>query len=75
MINPRHHIIGVVKRIFPPHMVESQLNTLIPVGTAIVMVATPKMLLATGPRPTVNMWCTHTMKPRNPISTVANTIE
>ncbi|COG55475.1 Uncharacterised protein [Streptococcus pneumoniae] len=69
------HIIGVVKRILPPHIVKSQLNILIPVGTAIAIVATEKIALATGPSPTVNIWCAHTINPKNPINTVANTID
>ena len=41
-INPTAHNIGVVKLIFPPYMVAIQLKILIPVGTAIIMVAAVK---------------------------------
>src|SRR5690625_1885537 len=59
---------------FPPHIVASQLNILIPVGTAIAIVATAKIEFATGPRPTVNMWCAQTMNPKKAINIVAKTI-
>jgi hypothetical protein len=41
-INPRANNIGVLKIIFPPHIVAIQLKTLIPVGTAITIVAAVK---------------------------------
>ena len=41
-INPIAHIIGVVNLIFPPYIVAIQLNILIPVGTAIIIVAAVK---------------------------------
>ena len=40
--NPVAQIIGVVNFIFPPYIVASQLNILIPVGTAIIIVAAVK---------------------------------
>src|SRR2546421_12418966 len=67
--------IGVVNLILPPHIVNNQLKILIPVGTPIAIVATAKIAFATGPNPVVNIWCAHTMKPKKPIKTVANTIE
>ncbi|MNO03618.1 hypothetical protein D3C81_2243810 [compost metagenome] len=42
---------------------------------AIAIVAIEKIALPTGPIPVVNIWWTQTMKPRNPISAVANTME
>ena len=48
----------------PPHSVAIQLKTLTPVGTAMAMVKTAKTESAIGPRPTVNMWCAHTPKPK-----------
>ena len=60
--------------ILPPQIVAIQLNILIPVGTAIAIVANAKIAFAVGPKPTVNMWCAQTMNPKNPINTVANTI-
>lgn len=41
-INPMAHSIGVVYLILDPCIVASQLNTLIPVGTAIIIVAAVK---------------------------------
>jgi len=41
-INPTAHTIGVVNLIFPPYIVAIQLNILIPVGTAIIIVAEVK---------------------------------
>jgi len=40
--NPKQKINGVLKSSKPPHIVASQLNILIPVGTAIIMVAPVK---------------------------------
>jgi hypothetical protein len=41
-INPKAHNIGVVYFTFDPCSVASHLNTLIPVGTAIIIVAAVK---------------------------------
>jgi hypothetical protein len=41
-INPIAHIIGVLISIEPPHIVAIHENTLIPVGTAIIIVAAVK---------------------------------
>jgi len=41
-INPMAHNMGVVYWIFVPCIVASQLKTLIPVGTAIIIVAAVK---------------------------------
>lgn len=41
-MNPRAHNIGVSHLIVPPCRVASQLNTLTPVGMAIIMVAEVK---------------------------------
>lgn len=41
-INPRAHNIGISYLIRLPWIVASQLNTLIPVGTAIIIVAAVK---------------------------------
>ena len=47
--------MATVKWIFPPHIVASQLKILIPVGTAMTMVARAKNVFAAAPMPTVNM--------------------
>jgi hypothetical protein len=41
-MNPRANNRGVVKYNCPPHIVASQLNILMPVGTAIIIVAAVK---------------------------------
>jgi len=41
-INPKDHNIGVSYFIFVPWIVANHLNTLIPVGTAIIIVAAVK---------------------------------
>ena len=65
--------IGVCSRTRPPHTVPSQLKIFTPVGTAMIIVATPKPASAIGPIPDVNMWWDHTPKPMNPIATPENT--
>jgi hypothetical protein len=40
--NPTAHNIGVSNLILPPYIVANQLNILIPVGTAIIIVAAVK---------------------------------
>ena len=57
-----------MKLSFPSHIVASQLNTLIPVGTAIRSV-----VIIIGTRrydaiPETNMWCAQTEKPRKRIA-------
>ena len=63
--------IGNSKRIFPPHMVASQLKIFRPVGTAISIVEAAKNVLAEGERPTVNIWCAQTPRLMKPIERVA----
>ena len=66
--------MGVAKRMRPPHMVASQLKILMPVGMAMTIVESVKNAFGPGPRPTVNIWCDHTLRLINPIATVASTI-
>jgi hypothetical protein len=54
-INPKAHNIGVEYFILDPCKVASQLNTLIPVGTAIIIVAAVKYARVSTSIPTVNM--------------------
>ena len=56
-------------------MVKIQLNTFTPVGTAMIMVATPKIAFTSAPAPMVKKWCSHTMKARTQIAMVAITID
>lgn len=41
-MNPCENIMGVLNNKVPPHIVANQENTLIPVGTAITIVALEK---------------------------------
>lgn len=52
----------------------SQLNTLIPVGMAMIIVADVKYARVSTSIPTVNMWWAQTMNPRNPMDSIAHTI-
>lgn len=70
-IKPRTHQIGALLRIFVPYKVLSQLNTLIPVGIAIIMVAAVKYARVSRSMPTVNMWWAHTINPSSPIVLIA----
>jgi len=54
-----------------PWKVPNQLNTLIPVGTAIIIVAVVKYARVSASIPTVNIWCAHTTKPKIPIANIA----
>jgi hypothetical protein len=70
-IKPLANNIGVVKTISPPNIVAIQLKILIPVGTAMIIVAAVKYALVSTSNPTVYMWCAHTMKPKKPIESIA----
>jgi len=52
-------------------MVANQLKILIPVGIAIIIVAAVKYALVSTSKPTVNIWCAQTIKPKNPIEIIA----
>lgn len=52
----------------------SQLNTLTPVGMAMIIVADVKYARVSTSIPTVNMWWAQTIKPRSPIAIIAQTI-
>lgn len=62
-INPRVQSIDVLYLIFDPWIVANHLNTLIPVGTAMIIVAAVKYARVSTSRPTVNMWWAHTINP------------
>lgn len=55
-INPRAQSIGVSYLNLDPWSVANHLNTLIPVGTAIIIVAAVKYARVSTSNPTVNMW-------------------
>jgi len=50
--NPNAQIIGVLNVILPPYIVANQLKILIPVGTAIIIVAAVKYALESTSIPT-----------------------
>jgi len=52
-------------------MVASQLKTLIPVGTAIIIVAAVKYARVSTSKPTVYMWWAQTINPRSPMESMA----
>lgn len=52
----------------------SQLNTVTPVGMAIIIVAVVKYARVSTSIPTVNMWWAHTINPRSPMDIIAHTI-
>lgn len=54
-INPSAHSIGVEYFTWDPWIVASQLNTLMPVGTAIIIVAAVKYARVSTSIPTVNI--------------------
>ncbi len=56
-------------------MVNSQLKTFTPVGTAMIIVVMPKKPLTSAPAPMVKKWCSQTMKESTQIAIVAITIE
>lgn len=55
-MNPKAHSIAGDHLIFPPCSVASQLNTLTPVGIAIIIVADVKYARVSTSIPTVNIW-------------------
>jgi hypothetical protein len=54
-MKPLANNIGVFKTIEPPNIVAIQLNILIPVGTAIIIVALVKYARVSTSKPTVNI--------------------
>ena len=70
-IKPSAKSKGVVKYTCPPHIVANQLKILMPVGTAIIIVAAVKYALTSTSIPTVYIWCAHTMNPKKPIEIIA----
>src|SRR6266511_925315 len=67
--------IGTWKTRFPRHIVPIQLNTFTAEGTAITRVEIMNEDPRVGFMPLMNMWWPQTIQPRNPIATMANTIE
>jgi cellobiose-specific phosphotransferase system component IIC len=61
----------VFSTIVPPNIVATQLKILIPVGTAMIIVALVKYARVSTSKPTVNIWWAQTIKPRKPIDNIA----
>ena len=70
-MKPIAQTIGVLKLTDPPHIVAIQLKILIPVGTAITIVAAVKYIFMSTLMPVVNIWCAQTTKPTTPMATIA----
>lgn len=68
---PKDHKIGASYFKCVPCSVASQEKILIPVGTAIIIVAAVKYARVSTSIPTVNMWCAHTINPNRPIASIA----
>ena len=68
---PRTHSMGLSGLAGVPCKVASHEKILIPVGTAIIIVAEVKYARVSTSIPTVNMWCAHTTKPRSAIALIA----
>src|SRR3979490_1469928 len=74
-MNPIDHRTGTQTRPRPPYIVNSQLKILTPVGTAMIMVMTPKKPLTFAPAPMVKKWCSQTKNDSTQIDIVAATME
>ena len=66
--------IAEVNWIRPPHIVPSQLKTLMAEGRAIIIVESMNVAPRAGFMPDWNMWWPQTMKPRPAIPAIAKTI-
>ena len=74
-MKPRAHSSGGSKRMRPAYRVNNQLKILAPVGTAMIIVITPKKPLTLEPAPMVKKWCSQTMNESTQMDIVAITIE
>jgi len=70
-MNPILHSIDASFLMLPPFIVVIQLNTLIPVGIAMIIVAAVKYARVSTSIPTVNIWCAQTMNPIMPMDDIA----
>jgi len=69
--NPKDQSRGASKVIRVPWRVANQEKILIPVGTAITIVAAVKYARVSTSMPTVNIWWAHTIKPNRPMANIA----
>src|SRR6266850_28527 len=74
-MKPIDHNIAEEYTTRPPYIVNSQLKTFTPVGTAMIIEAMPKIALTSAPAPMVKKWCSHTVKESMQMAIVAMTIE
>ena len=72
--NPSAHRQAALYVIRVLYIVASHLKILIPVGTAIIIVADVKHARISTSIPTVSMWCTHNTNPNNPVAIMAKII-
>jgi len=72
--NPSAHEQAALYVIRVPYNVASHLKILIPVGTAMFIVADVKYARVSTYIPAVNMWCAHTTNPNNPIAIIVQII-
>ena len=72
--NPSVHKQAALYVIRVLYIVASHLKILIPVGTAMIIVADVKYAPVSTSIATVNMWCAHTTNPNNPVAIVAKII-
>lgn len=70
-MKPYAHRTGALNSILAPYIVANHLKTLIPVGTAMIMVTAVKYARVSTSIPTVNIWWAHTMNPRMPMPSIA----
>ena len=68
VMRPMENSIGVVNLSLPPHMVAVQFRIFTPVGTAMNMVVSEKVVTEIGPMPDTNMWWAHTPQPMKPMA-------
>lgn len=69
--NPSVHNTDELNSMLDPWRVANHLKILIPVGTAIIIVAAVKYARVSTSIPTVNIWWAHTINPKNPIANIA----
>src|SRR5687768_11943557 len=74
-IKPMNQSIGEVNQMRPLNIVNSQLNTLTPVGTAMTAVIIPKNAFTLAPAPMVKKWCNQTKYESRVIAINAKTID
>jgi len=70
-INPNAQQREGLKLKRTPWKVPSHLKILIPVGTAMIIVAVVKYARVSASIPTVNMWWAHTTNPSTPMASMA----